>query len=302
MAITRDFPLRLGFGCSGAWGQKWFAEREAAALVARALDGGVRHFDTAGFYADGEAERRLGAALKAVRAEPFVSTKTGTRYVHGRRPLKDFSEAGMRRDTEESLRRLQRERLDLLYLHGPSAAEIDAARPALERLVTEGKIAAWGVCGEGAPLDHALSAGAAAVMGVYNLLRQDHAALFARAHAQGVLTVAIAPLAQGLYARGFFRVATAADAWRIARALIKNRPELASARRLRTTLESFEGRTAAGAALGFVHANPDIAVAMTTTTKAQHLDETLRAAERPLSADEASRLAAAALDARQSGA
>jgi aryl-alcohol dehydrogenase-like predicted oxidoreductase len=303
MAIARDFPLRLGFGCSGAWGQKWFAEREAAALVARALEGGVRHFDTAGFYADGEAERRLGAALKAVRAAPFVSTKTGTRYVPGRRPLKDFSEAGMRRDVEQSLRRLHRERLDLLYLHGPNAAEIDAARPALERLVAEGKIAGWGVCGEGAPLlDHAVSAGAGAVMAVYNLLRLDHAAPFARAHAQGALTVAIAPLAQGLYARGFFQVVTAADAWRVARALIKNRPELATARRLRKALESFEDRTAAGAALGFVQANPHIAVAMTTTTKPSHLDETLRAAGRPLSADEAALLAAAALDARRSGA
>lgn len=296
------FPFRLGFGCSGAWGQRWFPEREALALVAQALDAGIRHFDTAGFYADGEAERRLGAALKALRVDAFVSTKTGTRYVSGRMPLKDFSAAAMRQDAEMSLKRLGRDRLDLFYLHGPSIAEIDAARPALDALIAEGKIAAWGVCGEGAPLDHAIVQGTHAVMGVYNVLRQDHAAMFVRAKAAGVLTVAIAPLAQGLYRRGFLWPRTRADLWHIARALVKNRPELAAARRLRATLESLEGWTPAGAALGFVHANPTIDVAMTTTTKRAHLAETVEASRRPLPPEIAERIAAAALDAQRGGA
>lgn len=281
---------------------RWFPEREAADLVARAIEGGVTHFDTAGFYADGEAERRLGAALKSVGARPFVSTKTGTRYRNGRRPLKDFSADAIRRDAEASLARLARERLDVLYLHGPSNSEIDAARPALEALIAEGKIAAWGVCGEGAPLDHGIECGAGAVMGVYNLLRQEHAPMFRRARDAGGLTVAIAPLIQGLYQRGFLAPKGPGDVWRIARALVKNRPELAAARRLRPVLESEEGHSAAGAALGFVLANPDIDIAMTTTTKTAHLEDTLAAAQIPLSAGFVERLAAAALDAHRTGA
>lgn len=302
MAGARDFPLKLGFGCSGFWGQKWFPVREAAALVERALKSGVIHFDTAGFYADGEAERRLGATLQALRLQPFVSTKTGTRYIGGRRPLKDFSEAAIRKDIETSLKRLTRERLDLLYLHGPSAEEIVATRPLLERLVAEGKIASWGVCGEGATLHVAIDNGAGAVMAAYNFLRQEHADVFRRAKAEGVLTAAIAPLAQGLYRRDFLRPKNVADAWHLARALVKNRRELALARRLRAALEDLDGWTPAAAALGFVHANPDIDVAITTTTNSDHLDESLAAAARRLPRPHVEYLAAAALDARRGGA
>lgn len=271
--------MRLGFGCSGAWGMRWFPEAEAARLVEQAMRGGVRHFDTAGFYTGGEAERRLGAALQAVGEPAFVSTKTGTRYGRFGAPVKDFSEAAIRADVEASLRRLGRERLDLLYLHGPSQEALHAAAPLLERLIADGKIARWGVCGEGAGLDQALDAGAQAVMGIYNLFRREHTPAFARARAAGVGVVAIAPLAQGLYARDFMRLRRPADAWRIARALVRNRPELARARAAVPVLEAVEGLTPAQLALGFVRANPDIDVAVTTTTRPSHLAETLAAPE-----------------------
>ncbi|MEQ8935890.1 MAG: aldo/keto reductase [Amphiplicatus sp.] len=276
-ASSFQFPLRLGFGCSGAWGMRWFPEAQAAALVAQAMEGGVRHFDTAGFYAGGEAERRLGAALNAFGEAAFVSTKTGTRYRRVGAPVKDFSEAGMRADVEASLRRLGRERIDLLYLHGPSAEALQAAVPALERFKQEGKIARWGVCGEGAGLDQAIDAGAEAIMGAYNMFRRDHEDAFRRAKAKRVGVVAIAPLAQGLYARGFYKISAPADLWRIARAVIKNRPELRRAQAAAPMLEAVEDWTPAQLALAFVRANDDVAVAMTTTTKPGHLAEILAA-------------------------
>ncbi|MEQ8177016.1 MAG: aldo/keto reductase [Amphiplicatus sp.] len=270
-----QFPLRLGFGCSGAWGMRWFPEAQAAALVAEAMEGGVRHFDTAGFYANGEAERRLGAALNAVGEPAFVSTKTGTRYRRFGAPAKDFSEAGMRADVEASLGRLGRERIDLLYLHGPSSEALEEALPALERLKQEGKIARWGVCGEGAGLRQAVDAGAEAIMGAYNLFRREHEDAFRRAKEKGVGVVAIAPLAQGLYARDFYKIGAPADLWRIARALIKNRSELRRAQAAAAMLEAVEGWTPAQLALAFVRANDAIDIAMTTTTKRAHLAEIL---------------------------
>ncbi|MEE2691851.1 MAG: aldo/keto reductase [Pseudomonadota bacterium] len=272
-----QFPLRLGFGCSGAWGMRWFPETEAVRLVAQAMAGGIRLFDTAGFYAGGEAERRLGAALKAVGENAFVSTKVGTRYRSFGPPLKDFSETAIRAAVEASLRRLRRERIDLLYLHGPSANALGEAAPLLSQLKKEGKIDRWGVCGEGAGLDQAIEAGAEAVMGVYNIFRSGHAAAFERAKEKGVGVFAIAPLAQGLYAPDFYRVRSLGDVWRIGRATVKNRAELRAARAARPVLEAAEGWTPAQLALAFVRANPSIDAALTTTTKPAHLAEVLAA-------------------------
>ncbi len=272
--------LRLGFGCSGAWGKGWFPEDEARRILKAAIDGGIAHIDTAGFY--GAAEARLGRIVRDLPQDAiFISTKTGTSYTR-KGARKDFSEAAIRADVEASLLRLGRERLDLLYLHGPNSAEMTEAAPALAALEIEGKIARAGVCGEGTYLDEAAARPEFdVVMGAYNFLRREHAPVFAKAKATGKATVAIAPLAQGLYADDFLRLRNAADAWRLARALAKNRAEWARARRARAALAE-PGWRPAGRALGFVLANPNIDVAVTTTTRIAHLSESLDAARRTL--------------------
>lgn len=275
------FPLRLGFGCSGAWAKPWFPERRARALLLTALEKGVRFVDTAPFYAGGEAERRLGRVLAEFGEDVFVATKTGTRYAGGR-PHKDFSENAVRSDVAASLARLGRERLDLLLLHGPSSAELAGARPLMAELAREGKIGRWGVCGAGAGLADALDAGVEAVMGAFNVIHREHAGVFARAKSMGAMVIAIAPLAQGLYRRGFFGVRGASDLWRIARAIARNRDDLAAARRARPLLEGIDGFTPAQAALAFALSCADIDVAVTTSTDPCRLAESLEAAGRPL--------------------
>lgn len=269
---------RLGYGATGVFGQKWFSEKSARALVETALERGVRHFDTAGFYADGEAERRLGRALSPYGGAAFVSTKTGTQYRGLSRPLKDFSEAAMRRDVEASLRRLERDALDLLYLHGPTATEIETARSGIDRMITEGKIRKWGVCGEGAALEKAVEAAADAIMGEFNVLTSRHLDVFRRAKSKGVMVVAIAPLAQGLYRRGFYAPKRPSEAWYLLRALVKKRSQIARARAAREVLESVSGWTAAQVALGYVLAESSVDIALTTTSRKEHLFETIEAA------------------------
>ena len=279
---------RLGFGVSGPLGQAWFSKAKTRALIDAALAGGIRHFDTAPFYFDAEA--RLGAALRAAKIRNvFVSTKTGTRRM-GRKLVKDFSKAAIRADVAASLERLGRDRLDLLYLHGPTSAEIDAALPALAALKAEGRVAAIGVCGEGAPLRRAVETGFDAVMGVYNLIDRRHERLFAEAKARGVLTAAVAPLAQGLFDPAFNRPRTLSDLWRLARSALRGRysaEEIEAARRALGDLDP------AGAALGFALANPAIDIVMTTTTKPGHLAQSL--AVRPLTDADYASLKALAL-------
>ncbi len=284
-AIPFSFPLRLGFGCSGPWAEPWFSGEKARAALIAALEGGVRHVDTAGFYGKGEGERRLGRALKEFAEPVFVSTKIGKRVDRSGRTVTDFSPAAARSDVEASLRRLDRERIDLVYLHGPGDPEIKGTTDTLARLREEGKIGLIGVCTEGVALDSAIDLGPDVVMATYNLFDRRHAAALARAKGNGIGVVAIAPLAQGLFRRDFLFPKTPADLWHVARAIGRNPQKLRQARAARALLNSVEGWTPAQLALAFVHANPAIDVAVTTTTKPAHIAETLAAAERPLPAE-----------------
>ena len=105
----------LGFGCGNVGGlmvRGTRAERERA--VARALELGVNFFDTAPLYGDGVSEEHLGETLQAVRAQCLVATKVRV----GPGGLADPAGA-VTRSLETSLRRLRRDRVDLLQLHDP---------------------------------------------------------------------------------------------------------------------------------------------------------------------------------------
>jgi len=118
--------------------------------IQEALDGGINHFDVAADY--GEAELRLGPWMSHVRDRVFLATKTGQR---------DGESAW--RQINDSLRRLQTDRVDLLQLHAVGdLGELDAAtRPdgalsAAIRAQEEGMVGAVGITGHGhrAPATH----------------------------------------------------------------------------------------------------------------------------------------------------
>jgi len=92
-------PTALSMG--GAWiGSRSDSDREAVEAVHRALELGINYFDTAPSYLHGEAERRMGLALKDLPRERYIlSTKFGSRP--GMR--NDFSAEGVRRSLEMSL-------------------------------------------------------------------------------------------------------------------------------------------------------------------------------------------------------
>ena len=285
----------LGFGVSGPHGARWFAEKKLTRLIAQAIDGGVRDFDTAPFY--GDAQLRLGRALRSIGArDMLVSTKTGTLRA-GLRAVKDFSANAIRADVEGSLKDLGREFLDTLYLHGPAPAEIDAAIPVLRALQAEGTVRRIGVCGEGAALDHALASGFDAIMGVFNVIDRRHEGVFSRARARGVQTVAIAPLAQGAFAKQS-APRSASDAWRLARATMRGgaRSKSNAEKKASEALSAVESLSPSGAALAFVLQGGLASLALTTTSNAAHLAESLAAANHSLDVETMARLTALALD------
>ena len=79
---------------------------EAAAILRRAYDGGIRFFDTARAYTD--SEEKLGAALSDVRGQIYISTKTQA-----------LTAEAFNRDLETSLRNLRTDCVDIIQFHNP---------------------------------------------------------------------------------------------------------------------------------------------------------------------------------------
>ncbi len=295
MSRTPPFALPdtpIGYGCSGVWGERYFSERKAIRLVEQAVARGVRLFDSATFYCNGEAERRLGRALQAV-GEPgvLVSGKVGTRLDNAGRHYKDFSETAIREDVSRSLSRLKRDALDILYLHGPDEHTLSPSLEILTRLKTEGLIRAIGVCGASGPLETAANQDALdALMCPYNVLNHAHVPAMRKAAARGAYVFAIAPIAQGLFRRTLFVPRTPADIWYLARALLYKRADLHRAQQVRKLLQSETDWQAAEVALAYALTPPFVNMALIATTRPAHLDQNVAAAGRKLPAPLIARL------------
>ncbi|WP_224240826.1 aldo/keto reductase [Hyalangium gracile] len=122
---------------------------EARRIVDRALERGVRFFDTANVYGNGESERILGQALRGRRAEVGIATKVGLLRMQGR--PEGLSAARVERALEESLERLGTDYVDLFYLHQPDpATPIEETLEAVGRVLRAGKARHWGVSNFGA--------------------------------------------------------------------------------------------------------------------------------------------------------
>jgi aryl-alcohol dehydrogenase-like predicted oxidoreductase len=100
-----SFPI-LSFGGQRIVDDHNCTEEEAVHIVNTAIDRGIRYFDTAWVYSDGQAESRLGHVVKHRRAEMWIATKTW-----------DTSRDGALRQLETSLKRLQTDHVDEWRLH-----------------------------------------------------------------------------------------------------------------------------------------------------------------------------------------
>lgn len=269
----------IGFGCASWWGQRAFSEREAQALVETALDRGVTLFDTAPGYSGGQAEPRLGRALKGRDVSGLViSTKAGTRFENGR-IVRDMSPQAIRTSVSRSLERLGLVSLPLLQLHGPSSEELypELLEP-LAELKRQGLVKAIGVTSfDPAVIDHAIrQPGIDVVMMDYNVLRPERGPLIARAAAAGKGVLAGMPLAMGHTGGQLLKLRGLRDVWYALRALKNHRAEIAAGARF-GFLHRRADMTGAQAALAYVLANRDVAAAVVGVTRMSHLTDNLAA-------------------------
>jgi aryl-alcohol dehydrogenase-like predicted oxidoreductase len=190
----------------GTWqlGADWGSvdEREALAILTAAVESGVNFIDTADVYGDGRSERLIGRFLRehGHPEEILVATKMGRR---ARQDPAEFTLENFRAWTDRSRANLGVQMLDLVQLHCPPTPVFgsDAVYDALDTLVAEGRIAAYGVSVE--TCDEALAAIArpnvASVQIIVNVFRRKPLErVLPAAHADGIGIIGRVPLASGL--------------------------------------------------------------------------------------------------------
>jgi hypothetical protein len=100
-----SFPI-LSFGAQRIVDEEGCSEDQAQAILNTAIDRGIRYFDTAWMYSEGQSEERVGMVARHRRGEMWIATKTW-----------DTTRDGARRQLEESLARLQTDHINEWRLH-----------------------------------------------------------------------------------------------------------------------------------------------------------------------------------------
>jgi len=121
-------------------------EADSLATVKAAFDAGINFFDTAYCYGfHGESEQMLARALGSRREQVVLATKGGIHWVDGKQQ-RYGSPVTLKQECDESLRRLQTDRVDLLYLHAPDPnVPLTDSAGALRELLEAGKTRSVGL-------------------------------------------------------------------------------------------------------------------------------------------------------------
>jgi aryl-alcohol dehydrogenase-like predicted oxidoreductase len=182
-------------------------QTEAAAIVEDARAHGVNFIDTADVYSKGGSERMVGALIKPTRNDWVLATKLGNK-MSDRVNEGHYSRAWVVREVDESLRRLDTDRIDLLYLHRDYLGlNLEEPLRAIDAQMRAGKVLSWGLSNfrgwriaEAVHIARQLGMpGPAACQPYYNLLNRmpEVEVLPACAH-HGIGVVPYSPIARGV--------------------------------------------------------------------------------------------------------
>ncbi len=139
--------IALGTWAIGGWMWGGTDAEQAIKTIHAAIDQGINLIDTAPVYGFGVSEQIVGRALaqKKCRDRVFISTKTGIDWKDGK-PFRNCSPDFIRRNVADSLKNLQTDHVDILFVHWPDPLEpFEATARVLHQFVKEGKVRAVGV-------------------------------------------------------------------------------------------------------------------------------------------------------------
>ncbi len=294
---------RFGFGAWAAggagWQYGWSTQDDADSLAAihRALELGINWIDTAAVYGLGHSEEVVAKALAAWSgSKPYVFTKCGMIWNDNRMVDYSLRADSIRRECENSLRRLNTEVIDLYQIHWPAddLSETQEGWATLGALQKEGKVRWIGASNFSREELQAaqLIAPVTSLQPPYSLIRREiESPVLAYCKDQGIGVIAYSPMGSGLLTGAMTRARVAnlaADDWRSKNSEFqepKLSQNLALAERVKAVAD--RRRVSAGAvAAAWTLQNPAVTGAIIGARNARQVEEIFPHADLTLAPEE----------------
>jgi aryl-alcohol dehydrogenase-like predicted oxidoreductase len=292
-------PIGVGAWAMGggdwafAWGPQ--DDNESADAIRAALDKGVNWIDTAAVYGLGHSEEVVGRAVKGLSQKPYIFTKCERIWNEQRQIQKSLKADSIRREVENSLRRLQVEQIDLYQIHWPEPDEqVEEGWTTMAQLKAEGKVRWIGVSNFN--VDQMKRAAAIApitsLQPPYSMVSPEiEESILPYCGRNNIGVIAYSPMKNGLLSGGMTkdRVAAFPDDDFRKRAPAFQEPALSRNLQLAELLRDIgkrHGRTPGEVAIAWVLRRPEVTAAIVGMRNAKQVDGVIGAAEFRLSPEE----------------
>jgi aryl-alcohol dehydrogenase-like predicted oxidoreductase len=278
----------IGLGCMGlshAFGPP-VNHQDGVDLIRAAVDRGVTFFDTAQMYGPFTNEELVGEALASVRDQVVIATKFGFGFAGTRNTGLNSKPEHIKATVDDSLRRLQTDRIDLLYQHRVDPeVPIEDVAGAVKDLIQAGKVGHFGLSEAGVEVirrAHAVQT-VTALQSEYSLFwREPEAEILPTLLELGIGLVPFSPLGKGFLTGTISSTTTFSDS-----DVRKNLPRFTEEARaanqtlvdLLTEIADRKKVTNAQVALSWLLAQHPSIVPIPGTTKIHRLDENVAAAD-----------------------
>ena len=285
----------IGFGAwaigGGGWAFAWGGQddRDSIAAIREALDLGINWIDTAAVYGLGHSEEVVAKALEGVAKRPFVFTKCGRVWDENRQIGKRLKATSIRKECEDSLRRLKVDVIDLCQMHWPEPEEdIEEGWQAMNRLKDEGKVRWVGVSNFSTEqMTRVAKLGPiTSLQPPYSLVRREvEESVLPHCLANNIGVIAYSPMASGLLTGAMTRERIAglpADDWRKEKNKHYQEPLLTrnlNLVELLKTIANQRGKTPGQAAVAWVLRHPAVTGAIVGARRPGQLRELVGAAD-----------------------
>lgn len=286
-----------GTGYAFAWGSQ--DDNDSVEAIHYALERGINWIDTAAVYGLGHSEEVVARALQGVTDRPYVFTKCERAWDAEGKVVPSLKAESIRKECEDSLRRLKVDAIDLYQVHWPQPDEdIEEGWTTMAELQREGKVRHIGVSNFNVEqMKRAQKiAPITSLQPPYSLIRRDiEAEILPFCLENNIGVLAYSPMASGLLSGGMTKERIAnlpADDWR-SRAEAFQEPKLTYHLALADELRAIaarRGRTAGEAAIAWTLRQPAITGAIVGLRRRDQVDGVVGAMDYRLSDADLERL------------
>ena len=282
-----------GGGWKFAWGSQ--DDNESISAIRRGLEKGINWIDTAAIYGMGHSEEMVAKALEGVSERPYVFTKCERRWHADGTIYPSLKAESVRKECEDSLRRLKVDAIDLYQVHWPEPEEeIEEGWTEMAKLQREGKVRWIGVSNFNVEqIKRAQKiAPVTSLQPPYSLLRRGiEAEILPYVRSQNIGVIVYSPMLSGMLTGKMTRERAAnfqPDDWRRNNAEFQE-PKLSRNLELAELLRKIgqrHGRTPGEVAIAWTLNNPAVTAAIAGVRRPDQVDGIAGALEFRLTAEE----------------